>query len=464
MLTTPEPLRSGKPETESSWRRCSEVPARVLSILSLTLALVAPTLVAAAPPPQQGMDGMQLEKVVMLLRHGVRSPTQTPQELSDSSHRPWPDWGIASGELTVHGAKLIGLLGSYYREYYGQAGLLADEACPDASRLSVWADNSTRRIPFSAQVLVEAMFPGCKDLRTGFQPQTAPDPLFHPVELGTCSIHARTAEAALLEATGGDVNRPMREEKEALTFMQSLLKVRPRGVCAGNAPTCGIDGFANVIHSTSKNVTFEGGLKSAATLGENILLEYVEGFPVDRVGWGEAGNPAAITQLIKPRNRYLEITRRTPYLASRHGTPLARELLAALDDVPGVSPKVAQTLPPGTDLVAIVGRDIHLAIIGGLMGLKWTLPGQPDLHGSGVTLAFERWRHSGNGLHYVRPVIHYQTLQQMRGAETLTLDHPPGRVALRFPGCADEEINGACSLSKVRSHISAALAEDCPSK
>lgn len=435
------------------------------TVLGVVLLLVSSHGLAqpATPAAPQGVEGMALEKVVMLLRHGVRSPNQTPEQLSESSFRPWPDWGIEAGELTVHGAKLIGYLGGYYRLHYADLGLLAPEGCPDASSVSVWADNSTRRIPFSAQVLVENLFPGC-NLRTGFMPQTAPDKLFHPVELGTCPMVVNRAEEALLEAVDGDVNKPMREEQDALLFMQSLLKVRPRGVCVGNVPTCGIDQFVNVVRADTKGISLEGGLKAATTVGENILLEYVEGFPPDQVGWGEATTPEAISQLIKPRNRYLEITRRTPYLASRHGTPLARELLAALDDVPGVSPKHAQTLPPGKDFVAIVGRDIHLAVIGGLMGLKWELPGQPDLHGSGVTLALERWRHPGNGLRYVRLVIHYQTLQQMRGAQALTRESPPGRVTLHFPGCAEDEIDGACPLTKVRTHLNEVLAEDCPSK
>lgn len=436
---------------------------------SLAMGLFTPVLwlfslqVHAEAAPTKavgGVQGMALEKVVMLLRHGVRSPNQTAEQLSESSFRPWPDWGIEPGDLTVHGAKLIGYLGRYYRMHYADLGLLSPTGCPTEDAVSVWADNSTRRIPFSAQVLVENVFPGC-DLRTGFMPQTAPDKLFHPVELGTCPLAVGRAEDALLAAVDGDINQPMRELQAPLQFMQSLLKVRPRGVCIGNVSACGIDQFANAIRAEPEGIRLEGGLMAAATVGENILLEYVEGFPADQVGWGQAASPEALGKLLAPRNRYLDITKRTPYLAAQHGTPLMRVLLGALDDQSGQTPQVTVP-PPGDDFVAIVGRDLHLAVIGALLGLNWTLPDQPDRHGSGVTIALERWRHAVNDQVYVRPVIHYQTLSQMRGAKELDRENPPGRVVLTFPGCEDDAVSGACPLSVVREQVNARLAPECP--
>lgn len=416
---------------------------------------------ASTAVPEGPASAMRLEKVVMLQRHGLRSPTQTPEQLAPSATRPWPDWGIGPGELTAHGAKLIGYLGAYFRTHYAALGVLPGEGCPAPGSFAVWSDNSTRRVPLSGQVLVEAVFPGC-DLRTGFQPQTEPDALFHPVELGGCSLHPARAEAALLERVDDDLDRPMRAHREALQYLQSLLKKRYRRVCASRAGSCGIDGFANVIQATPESFVLAGGLQAATTAGENMLLAYLQGLPLEQVGWGEVTTEAQLNLLLAPRNRYLDLTRRTPYLAARHGTPLAQLLLAALEDDPAASPGTAgEVLGGASRFAAIVGRDIHLAVIGGLLGLDWSLEGQPDLHGSGVTLTLERWRDPHSGAAYIKPVVYYQTLAQMREAQPLNPGNPPGRAALEFPGCQDHQRDGACALAHLKPRIVAAMAEDC---
>jgi len=424
-----------------------------LGLLWVANSAAAPT---AAPVPE-----MRLEKVVMLQRHGLRSPTQTPEQLAPSATRPWPDWGIGPGELTVHGAQLIGYLGGYFRTHYAALGVLPTEGCPASGTFAVWSDNSTRRVPLSGQVLVEALFPGC-DLRTGFQPQTEPDALFHPVELGVCSLHPARAEAAVLERVDDDLDRPMRANREALQYLQSLLKQRYRRVCARSAGSCGIDGFANVIQATPDSFVLAGGLQAATTAGENILLAYLQGLPLEQVGWGDVTTEEQLHLLLAPRNHYLDLTRRTPYLAARHGTPLAQLLLAALEDDPAASPGAAgAALGGATHFAAIVGRDIHLAVIGGLLGLDWLLEGQPDLHGSGVTLALERWRDPDSGAAYIKPVVYYQTLAQMREAQPLDPGNPPGRVALQFSGCTNHQRDGACALAHLKPRIVMAMAEDC---
>ena len=65
----------------------------------------------------------ELQYVVIVGRHGVRSPTWDAARLQEYSLDPWPDWGVASGELTPHGRELIRILGDYYREWFAEEGL-----------------------------------------------------------------------------------------------------------------------------------------------------------------------------------------------------------------------------------------------------------------------------------------------------------------------------------------------------
>src|SRR4029434_8198975 len=58
-----------------------------------------------------------LQKVVIVSRHGIRSPLTTDAELSSWSSRPWPSWNEPKGNLTARGAQLVTLLGRYHRAY-----------------------------------------------------------------------------------------------------------------------------------------------------------------------------------------------------------------------------------------------------------------------------------------------------------------------------------------------------------
>src|SRR6202021_3756437 len=53
----------------------------------------------------------RLKFVLVLTRHGVRSPTWSNSRLDEYAKDPWPKWGVEPGELTVHGRLLMPKLG-----------------------------------------------------------------------------------------------------------------------------------------------------------------------------------------------------------------------------------------------------------------------------------------------------------------------------------------------------------------
>ena len=109
----------------------------------------------------------------------------------------------------------------------------------------------------------------------------------------------------------------------------------------------------------------------------------------------------------------------------------------------------------GLGLGAAALRGIAVLAAGELWSRRthWTMGG---------TLAFERLINPADGKRYVRTVLYYQTLQQMRSNAPLDLAHPPGKLVVKMPGCDKGEIDGACPLPIVRKRFEAAFAADCP--
>src|SRR5271165_5735525 len=79
----------------------------------------------------------QLKFVVIVSRHGVRSPTGKLDQLNQYSQQPWPAWSVPPGYLTEHGARLMTLFGVYDREQLAAQGLLARDGCADAERIRI---------------------------------------------------------------------------------------------------------------------------------------------------------------------------------------------------------------------------------------------------------------------------------------------------------------------------------------
>ena len=75
--------------------------------LALALCVMAGLLHEPSYAAEPVGDAPQLVKVVVLSRHGVRSPTQSEETLKGWSTHNWPEWPVHRGELTPRGAALV---------------------------------------------------------------------------------------------------------------------------------------------------------------------------------------------------------------------------------------------------------------------------------------------------------------------------------------------------------------------
>ena len=152
--------------------------------------------------------------------------------------------------------------------------------------------------------------------------------------------------------------------------------------------------------------------------------------------------------------RFFELLRLNTFQASRRGAAMARVILASLAGEPI---KTVPAIGPDARLVALAGHDGNLSQMAGVFGLNWSLPqDQPDATAPATTLAFELWKDTASGETFVRPVLYYATLDQLR-----TLAPAIARkLPLQLDDCASGPM-GSCSLETVRKRVEALLPEDC---
>jgi 4-phytase / acid phosphatase len=414
------------------------------------VALAALASLGAAPAPR-----LVLERVVVVERHGVRAPTKSVEALSKYSAERWPDWPVGVGELTPHGAEDVRRMGAWLRRAYAAHGLWSAAGCPAPDTVFVWADGADQRTRASGQALLDGAFPGC-GLTASHGPEGQTDPLFDAVSSGACPIDAEAARAAVLARVNGDLDHPGPGYEAAKAALAAVLDPAVAGKpCAGVQGACFLSG-RNSLRAQDGELRMDGPLSISSTLAESLLLEYAEAMPASAVGWGRAGSPEAIAALMPLHELSADLMRRTPYLADHNGALMARAVADAVDgraNLPGQG-------QAGGRLVAIAGHDTNLSNLAGVLGVDWTLPGQPDKTPPDAVMAFEVWRDPASGARFVKVALIYQSLEQLRAATPLDAAHPAGRVDLPLPGCADGP-DGACPADRFRSRIEAAVPADC---
>lgn len=406
-------------------------------------------LLALMPGGAAAQD--RVERVVIVMRHGVRSAMSTPAELGRYSRRPWPHFAVPPGHLTDRGAHLATLLGDWYRARYAAAGLLARDACAVH-----YHANRTERTEATATAFAAGLSPGC-GARIDLAP-AAPDPLF---EAPVASDPPRLL-AAVAGRIGSDLARWDRAHRADLDVFEALILQCRALPCtrrdrdrARVERRLGDTPVAMRIDPAGR-LDLDSPALRVAGIAESLVMAYADGLDFAAAGW-RGVDAAAITRALAVHAAGIDLRTRTPEIGRQAIGHLAQRLLATLRHDPGVpatTPAAATAIGGDAAIVVLVGHDTNVTMLAGLLGLDWILPSYGAGEAApGGALVFERWRRARDGEPIVR--VHYiaQGLDQLRRQTVLANGVDPERAALFVPGCSDADM--ACPLSLLAARIDA---------
>jgi len=381
----------------------------------------------------------QIRMVVILTRHGVRSPTWTQARLDSYSGLPWQQWSVPPGNLTSRGHQLVSLFASYDRTALAQQGLLAPQGCADAARTYLWADTDQRTLE-TGTALAEGLFPGCQ-LEVHSLAAGQSDPLFHPTTQG---VTPALADAAFAEFSARAKLATDPLQPKLLQELQNvLLGCAPDSACTPahlpeahllDASSTAIAPGTPIRGKGDHIVDLQGPLPTASTLAEDLLLEYADGMPMQQVGWGNVDEDR-LRSLLALHSDYFDLMHRTPAMAKLEASNMLAHIVGTLRQA--IEPQAATSAigPPGAKVVMLAGHDTNLAGVAALLGLHWDLDGRKDDTPPGTELTFELWQ-VGPDSYSVRVSVAMQTLRQLREMLPLTLAAPPVHQELTQQFCS----------------------------
>lgn len=438
--------------------RGSNMRIRVFAVVlvALLLAALMPAGAEILPTP----PGWQIERAVLVNRHGVRSPTAPNEQLDKHSATPWPSWPVEPGFLSPRGEELMRLMGGYYRVLYGGRGLVQADDCPAAGTVAAWTDLA-QRTRASGAALLAGMYPRCANLPLRNQANFAvPDPLFNPQPTAACPMDLAANRAAIMTRLGGSFASAQRDHAAALSMMQSVL-------CPGDATkgvgggSCGEAGIANSIVSGKEDgVRLRGPLGYASTAAENFLMQVAEGMPKEQVAWGRLAHDATLRELLTLHQLDQDLTQKTRSIAQQRGSNLLTLVGAILVNGHNFPAHAATGQPVRVGF--LVGHESNIHNLAALLDLTWQVPGfLPGEAPPGGALAFEQFREVPSGKRYVRIAYYAQTLDELRNRTRLTYRDPAGMMQVALPACSGELVNNACPLETFLKIAKAAVDPGC---
>jgi 4-phytase / acid phosphatase len=412
--------------------KCTRLIATILAVLFALLP------VAAGPP--------QLKYVVIVTRHGVRSPTWDEARLNQYSAEPWPSWGVPPGDLTPRGRTLIKLMGSYYRDWLVENHLFTIQGCGSAARTFLWADTSERTLE-TGKALAESLLPGCP-IAVHSRPDHQTDPLFSGIGTPDPGLSLN----AVRDRLEPDSQKFLADHRAALDTLQSILS-------GGNAVPKKLPESPSGIGVSlqKKALELDGPLATGSTLSEDFLLEYLEGMTGNDLGWGRL-TKEDLFRILDIHATYADLMRRTPYIARARGSNLLEHILRSIEQAVSGKPVAGAVGAPGDRVLLLVGHDTNLSNLSGMLGLSWHLQGyQPDDTPPGGALIFSLWQDSDSEQYFVRSQYIAQTVDQMRNATPLRISAPPAEQVLSIPGCAAVRRGAGCSWKVFQTTVRKAI-------
>lgn len=414
------------------------------------ILLLLPLLVPFSPSVMADNDEYQLEQVLMFSRHGLRAPlADAGSVLAQSTPKTWPAWDTQGGYLTPKGGVLESYFGKYVNSWMVSEGLFGKDKCPTNDEVVVYA-NSLQRTIATAQYFTLGAFPGC-NVKVYHQAGIGiMDPTFNPVIKDDSEQFKQTALDAMNAIAGKHGLDGLNQQlKPAYDLLTAITDYKNAPVCL-EQKRCDLNAEpASFTLVSNKEPGVTGPLRIGTSISDDFILQYYEGFPLKDIAWGKIKSDKEWKQLASIKDHYGEVLFGSPEVAKNISAPLLNYINSKLTNGNDRNSSAKFNL--------LVGHDSNVSSLLSALKIKdYQLPGQFEKTPIGGKIVFERWSDKATGKPLMKIEYLYQTKEQIRNGDVLSLANPPKRVVLEMEDCPIDA-NGFCDFEVFKQAMKQAI-------
>ena len=405
----------------------SRIKNYIKSVVALTVSWVL-VLVGFIPASASSVltdKGYQLEQVVMMSRHNLRTPLSGKGSIAEkmTSHQ-WHQWSIQPGHLTLKGAINETAFGQYYRCYLEDEGFMPVDWVPQEGEVSFYA-NSFQRTIATAKYFSSGMLPVANVHVVHTKGIDEPDPVFFfPLELDTPRLYelgvSYTEQNMPRYLTNGEAM--LASFEKVMDFSHSEY-AREKGIEHLDPKDVHF-----VLGGKDKNVPgFKGSWRDAYKATDALIMQYYEEPDNNKADWGTGLTKQDWKNIGDISTRGISMICENPALSLRY----IHSLLEKMDsDLSNEDKRFS----------FFCGHDTNIIMLMTVLGAEdYHVPGAiADKAPIGCKIVLEK-RRDKDGELYINPYIIYQSDRQIRHCEVLDLNNPPLRYPIKLTGIEANE-------------------------
>lgn len=362
----------------------------------------------------------ELEKVLILSRHNIRSPlTDQGSDLDKVTNHKWFNWTSKSGELSLKGGILETEFGQYFRKYLQDYNFLDEYWVPtsESDETYYFYANKPQRTRATAQYFSSALLP-ISNVPIKYkkdEPKKDMDPVFNP-----CTTFVNDAYIA-------DVKKQVRGAYDFSHLKDNYIKLEnildySNSISAKTLEHFRTDDIEVVIKKDEEMAMKKGtslGIANAAA--EALELQYYEDVNDKTASFNHNLSINDRKMLGHISDVYEQLLFAMPLVCINAANPMLKELKKELDN-------------SAHKFSYLCGHDSNiLSVISSLDFKDFTLPNSlRKTTPIGGKLLIEKWKDKVTNERYYSTTMVYQRFDQLRYMHALDLNNPPMKYPLEF--------------------------------
>lgn len=368
-------------------------------------------------------DGYELEQVVILSRHNIRSPLSGGDSLLGTiTPHKWFDWSSDPSELSLRGGALETLMGQYFQKWLIKENLFSKNYIPEGDSVRIYA-NSKQRTIATAKYFSSGLFP-CANTEVEYHMEfDKMDPVFTPQLTFVSDEYKSDAEKQIREMFAATIDG-LKDNYELITDITDM-KASDAWKSGKQSELKTDDLVLNLEQNAEPGMS--GSLKTACSVSDALVLQYYEEKDAKEAGFGHDLTFEQWKAVSEIKDVYGDVLFTAPLVSVNVAHPLLEEIEGEMK-------------ADGRKFTFLCGHDSNVgSVLAALEAEEYDLPAAIESKTPiGCKLVFSRWKNTA-GEHFYSVDLVYQSVDQLRGLSMLDLDEPPVVYHISLKGMTKNE-------------------------